>query len=222
MAGSARPIAGAGSSAARRSRGIIGQGYVGLPLAVEVARSGFRVLGFDISEPVVQGDQRSGRATSRMCPQRSSPATSRRVSSRPPPTFERLAECDAISICVPTPLNKTKDPDLSYVVSAARVRASRLCARDSSSSWRARPIPARPGRCVLPILEQSGLKVGRGLRAVLQPRAGRSGQPDVADSQHSQGDRRHHAARAASWAGAVSARSSTPWCRSRVRRPRSW
>jgi 3-hydroxyisobutyrate dehydrogenase-like beta-hydroxyacid dehydrogenase len=97
--------------------GIIGLGYVGLPLAVEVARSGYRTLGFDVSDEVVAGVNRgeshiqdvSSEVVGAFVGEGLLAATT---------DMKRLAECDAISICVPTPLNKIKDPDLSFVVAA--------------------------------------------------------------------------------------------------------
>ena len=88
--------------------GVIGLGYVGLPLAVEVARSGYRVVGFDVSETVVArvnaGDSHiqdvAAEALAAFVDDGRLQATT---------DLSRLAECDAVSICVPTPLNKTKD-----------------------------------------------------------------------------------------------------------------
>src|SRR5207247_6182775 len=105
--------------------GVIGLGYVGLPLAVEFARAGFDVTGFDVdanktaqinagrsyipdvAEPDLAGEVRAGklRATGDM---------------------QALGDMDAIDICVPTPLRKTKDPDLSYVVLAVEAVARTL------------------------------------------------------------------------------------------------
>src|SRR6185503_11659606 len=97
--------------------GIIGMGYVGLPLAVEFARAGFRVLGYDVSERVVKliNDGKSHIADV------SATAVAALVKeglleASAEPT--RLRDMDAISIAVPTPLAKTRDPDMSYVVSA--------------------------------------------------------------------------------------------------------
>src|SRR5580765_7858566 len=139
--------------------GIIGQGYVGLPLAVEFARSGFRTIGFDISSAVVDGinagnshvEDVSGEVLGGFVKKGLITATT---------DFSRLAECDAISICVPTPLNKTKDPDLSYVVSAAEavrrtLRPGQLIILESTT------YPGTTREVVLPILEESGLQVGR-------------------------------------------------------------
>ncbi|MFL5382927.1 MAG: nucleotide sugar dehydrogenase [Longimicrobiaceae bacterium] len=98
--------------------GVIGLGYVGLPLAVEIARSGYKVLGFDVSKGVVAAVN-AGESHIQDVP---SEALSTLVHGgwiEATTELGRLAECDCISICVPTPLNKTKDPDLSYVVQAA-------------------------------------------------------------------------------------------------------
>jgi UDP-N-acetyl-D-glucosamine dehydrogenase len=98
--------------------GVIGLGYVGLPLAVEIARSGYRVLGFDVSERVV--DQvNEGESHIQDVPSETLATLVRGGLIEATADLKRLAECDCISICVPTPLNKTKDPDLSYVVQAA-------------------------------------------------------------------------------------------------------
>jgi UDP-N-acetyl-D-glucosamine dehydrogenase len=138
--------------------GVIGLGYVGLPLAVELARSGYTVLGFDISEGVVQGINRgfshvqdvSGDVLAAFTSSGHIEATT---------DLRRLGECDAITICVPTPLNKTKDPDLSYVVSASQavlhgLRAGQMIILESTT------YPGTTREVVLPVLEESGLKVG--------------------------------------------------------------
>jgi UDP-N-acetyl-D-glucosamine dehydrogenase len=100
---------------------------VGLPLAVEMARSGYRTLGFDVSEPWSTGSTR-GRATSRTSTSRGARAFVGEGLLSATTDMSRLAECDAISICVPTPLNKIKDPDLSYVVAATQAVAARAAA----------------------------------------------------------------------------------------------
>jgi UDP-N-acetyl-D-glucosamine dehydrogenase len=138
--------------------GVIGLGYVGLPLAVEAARSGLRVIGFDVTEAVVRGvnsgfshikdlthdDVRVLRDAGRL------EATS---------DMERLAECDAISICVPTPLSKTRDPDVSFIVSATaavrnRLRRGQLVVLESTT------YPGTTREMLLPALEEGGMKVG--------------------------------------------------------------
>ncbi|MBA2245151.1 MAG: nucleotide sugar dehydrogenase [Gemmatimonadetes bacterium] len=140
------------------SVGIIGLGYVGLPLAVEVARSGYRTLGFDVNEQVVEGvnageshiQDVSSQVLSAFVGEGLLQATT---------DLSRLAECDVISICVPTPLNKTKEPDLSYVVAAAHavmhaLRRGQLVILESTT------YPGTTREVVLPILDQSELRVG--------------------------------------------------------------
>src|SRR5690606_29135907 len=105
--------------------GVVGLGYVGLPLAVEMARSGFRSIGFDIDEDVVD---RINAGESHIQDVRSEVVRAFVAEGLLEATtdLQRLGECDAIAICVPTPLSKIKDPDLSYVVSAARAVARTL------------------------------------------------------------------------------------------------
>ncbi len=96
--------------------GIVGLGYVGLPLAVVFAEAGFRVRGIDLNSARVDGVNR--------CESYIEDVTSERLASLPHrieafTDFAVLADCDAVSICVPTPLSKTGDPDISYIVAAA-------------------------------------------------------------------------------------------------------
>ena len=103
----------------RKARiGVIGLGYVGLPLAVEFAKSGFDVTGFDVDASKVDGDQRRPQLHPRRQDARTSRHASRPAGCARRPTCRSCSEMDAIDICVPTPLRKTKDPDLSYVVQA--------------------------------------------------------------------------------------------------------
>src|SRR3989449_8905923 len=97
--------------------GIVGLGYGGLPLAMEFARAGFRVLGFDVSREVVDG-LNACRSHVRDVP--SARVAEYAQASRFAVTADlaRLKEPDVVSICVPTPLSKTKDPDVSYVIAA--------------------------------------------------------------------------------------------------------
>ncbi|HLH18663.1 MAG TPA: NAD(P)-binding domain-containing protein, partial [Bryobacteraceae bacterium] len=99
--------------------GIVGLGYVGLPLAVEFAKAGFGVTGIDLSEPktraVNAGDSYVGDIASATL----SPLVER-GKLRATTDFSAVAELDTINICVPTPLRKTKDPDMSYIVSACQ------------------------------------------------------------------------------------------------------
>src|SRR5690349_13270045 len=105
--------------------GVIGLGYVGLPLAVAIGRAGFRVLGLDVSTEVV-ATINQGRSHIQDTPSDEVGVLVRDKKFSATADATRLRECDVISICVPTPLNKTKDPELSYVVAAAEVVAAGL------------------------------------------------------------------------------------------------
>ena len=102
--------------------GVVGLGYVGLPLAMEFAGAGFHVIGFDVSERVVR-DLMSGKSHIQDVP--STDVASHIGAGRFEATTDekQLARCDAISIAVPTPLSKTRDPDMSYVNAATETVA---------------------------------------------------------------------------------------------------
>jgi len=97
--------------------GVIGLGYVGLPLAVELGKAGFHVVGYDVSARVVEGLM-AGRSHIQDVPTEEVAALVRAGRFEATTDDSRLAELDAISIAVPTPLGKTRDPDMSYVLSA--------------------------------------------------------------------------------------------------------
>ena len=138
--------------------GVIGLGYVGLPLAVAFAEAGFRTLGFDISPSVISGIN-EGRS-------HILDVSSERLGAlRDADTFEasldfgRLAEADGVVICVPTPLSKTDDPDMSYILAAtesvrANLRPGQLVVLESTT------YPGTTREMVQPMLEETGLKAG--------------------------------------------------------------
>ena len=156
--------------------GVIGLGYVGLPLAVEVARSGYPVIGFDVSESVVA---RVNAGDSHIQDVSSEALGTFAAGGRLQATSElsRLAECDAICICVPTPLNKTKDPDLSYVLAAAHavhftLRAGQLVILESTT------FPGTTREVLLPIFtESSELEVGHDFFLCFSPERVDPGNP---------------------------------------------
>jgi UDP-N-acetyl-D-glucosamine dehydrogenase len=102
--------------------GIIGQGYVGLPLAVEFARAGFSVTGFDTSVDRVSM-LNAGRSHTPDVPDDALLARIEAGCYQATTDLTVLGECDAVIICVPTPLRKSKDPDISFVAAAAREAA---------------------------------------------------------------------------------------------------
>lgn len=155
--------------------GVIGLGYVGLPLAVEMARSGYRVVGFDLSERVVEGIGRGESHIQDVASERLQAYVGEGLLEATT-DLSRLGECDAISICVPTPLNKIKDPDLSFVVSASRsvlatLRPGQLIILESTT------YPGTTREVMLPILEQSGLVVGEDFHLCFSPERVDPGNP---------------------------------------------
>ena len=144
----------------KRARvGIVGLGYVGLPLAVEFAKAGFSVTGIDISEEktkrVNAGDSYVGDIPSATLAPLVKSGKLRATSD-----FEAVLELDTINICVPTPLRKTKDPDMSFIVSscqeiARHFHAGQLVILESTT------YPGTTDEVMLPILSKSGLEVGR-------------------------------------------------------------
>ncbi|HQE50546.1 MAG TPA: nucleotide sugar dehydrogenase, partial [Fervidobacterium sp.] len=150
-------------------------GYVGLPLAVEKARAGFRVVGFDVQQKRVDLvnngenyiDDVDDNELRELVSARKLRATS---------NFNELADCDVISICVPTPLDQFKQPDLSYIVNSAnevkkRLRKSQLVVLESTT------YPGTTEEVVLPILEETGLKVGKDFYLAFSPERVDPGNP---------------------------------------------
>ncbi len=138
--------------------GVVGMGYVGLPLAVEMAKSGLRVIGFETSRHVVERIT-AGQSHIKDVAAADVAEMRRRKLLDVTLDMERLAECDVVSICVPTPLGKTKDPDMSYIVSAteavaATLRPGQLIVLESTT------YPGTTREVMLPRLEGSGLHVG--------------------------------------------------------------
>jgi UDP-N-acetyl-D-glucosamine dehydrogenase len=138
--------------------GVVGLGYVGLPLAVEMAKAGFTVVGIDLDVRKVAAINR-GESYIQDVPT-SEVAELHRLGRLSASTeASAIATLDTVNICVPTPLRKTKDPDLSYVVSAtdmiaAHLHAGMLVILESTT------YPGTTDEVVLPLLEKRGLKVG--------------------------------------------------------------
>jgi len=154
--------------AARRARiGVIGLGYVGLPLAVEFAREGFQVTGIDLDAGRVNG---VNRARSYILDVSSDDLRAMRRARRLRATssFDALRTLDAVIICVPTPLRKTREPDMSYIISATqqiaqRVRAGQLIVLESTT------YPGTTDEVILPALEAQGLRVGEEIALAFSP-----------------------------------------------------
>ncbi|MEX2151703.1 MAG: nucleotide sugar dehydrogenase [Gemmatimonadaceae bacterium] len=139
--------------------GVIGMGYVGLPLAVEFARAGFHVVGYDVSERVVKLINDGESHIPDVLP---SAVAALVKAGRLEATSDaaRLGELDAISIAVPTPLAKTRDPDMSYVVSATETvtrtaRPGQIIILESTT------YPGTTRELLQPAMEARGLVIGR-------------------------------------------------------------
>jgi len=147
--------------------GVIGLGYVGLPLAVEFAKAGYKVTGLDLDTERVEA-LKAGRC---YIPDISSNEVQGLVTAgwlQATTCTEALESLDTVTICVPTPLRKTKDPDLSYVMAAVDgirryLHPGQLIILESTT------YPGTTDEVVLPVLEGSGLKVGRDLFLAFSP-----------------------------------------------------
>jgi UDP-N-acetyl-D-glucosamine dehydrogenase len=141
----------------RKARvGIIGLGYVGLPLAVEFARAGFDVTGFDVDQRKIS-DINAGKSYIPDVPSGELAAVVHEGRFRATTDMSKLGAMDVIDICVPTPLRKTKDPDLSYVVKAVEAVAATL-KREQLVILESTTYPGTTDEVVQPMLEAKGLK----------------------------------------------------------------
>ncbi len=147
--------------------GVIGLGYVGLPLAVEAGKAGIRVIGFDVKDTVVQSVN-AGRSHIQDVPA-AEVAELREASMLEATTdMSRLSECDVVSICVPTPLSKTRDPDVSYILAASEAVASGL-RKGQLIVLESTTYPGTTREVMLPALEASGLTVGEDFHLCFSP-----------------------------------------------------
>ena len=155
--------------------GIIGQGYVGLPLAVEFAKAGFKVTGFDTDEKRVS-DINKGISYILDVPAKDIKdlVTSGRFKATT--DTKLLNKMDAIIICVPTPLRKTKEPDISYILSASEAiannkRKGQLIILESTT------YPGTTEEIILPKLESNSFKVGKDFFLAFSPERVDPGNP---------------------------------------------
>ncbi len=154
---------------------VIGLGYVGLPLAMEYAGAGIRVIGIDSDGTKVRSI-RSGRS---YVDDVSSETVRRAVDAgllRATSDYSAIAEADTVNICVPTPLRKTKDPDLSYVVSAAEHMAKYLH-RDMLIVLESTTYPGTTDELLVPMFEEKGFRVGKDIFLAFSPERVDPGNP---------------------------------------------
>jgi len=155
--------------------GVVGLGYVGLPLVMEFARAGYRVLGFDVNQGVVDA-LNAGRSHIKDVPASAVAEAVRSGKFVATTDLARLREPDAISICVPTPLSKTKDPDVSYVL-AATDAVKRALRRGQVVILESTTYPGTTRELMLPALEATGLKVGEDFFLAFSPERVDPGNP---------------------------------------------
>ncbi len=155
--------------------GVVGLGYVGLPLAVEYAEAGYHVTGIDLSEPKVERIN-AGESYIGDVPTEAVGPLVKKGLLKATTDFSSILELDTINICVPTPLRKTKDPDMSYIVAAceeiARYFHPGLLVILESTTY-----PGTTDELVLPMLEKSGLKVGEDFFLCFSPERVDPGNP---------------------------------------------
>lgn len=155
--------------------GVVGLGYVGLPLAVEFGAEGFRVTGIDISAEKV-AELNGGTSYIQDVPTAQVAPLVADGRLKATTDFSVIRELDTINICVPTPLRKTKDPDMSYIDAACReiaqyLHPGMLIVLESTT------YPGTTDEFVLPMLERSGLKVGQDFFLCFSPERVDPGNP---------------------------------------------
>ena len=156
--------------------GIIGMGYVGLPLAHTFCSAGFKVLGFDIDVEKVEA-LTAGRSYIKHIPARRIAEMRRRDRFVATTDYSRLAETDAILICVPTPLTKSREPNMDYVSSTAEAIAPHL-KKGQLVVLESTTYPGTTRDLVRPILETSGLAAGADFYLAFSPEREDPGNPD--------------------------------------------
>ncbi len=147
--------------------GIIGLGYVGLPLAVAFAEAGFSVTGLDVSQSKV-AQLNSGESYIPDIPTTQLAPLVKAGKLRATTRYEDLRDIDAVSICVPTPLRKTKDPDMSYVIDASDAIAG-ICHAGMLVVLESTTYPGTTDEILIPRLTRNGLKVGEDIFVAFSP-----------------------------------------------------
>jgi len=146
---------------------VIGLGYVGLPLAVEFGKAGFEVAAIDIDRERVAKLAR-GRSYVQDVSSADVKALVKSGRLKPTTDFSVLRRADTVNICVPTPLSKQRDPDVSYIVSAAR-EVARYVHKGMLVVLESTTYPGTTEELILPLLEETGMKVGKDFFLAFSP-----------------------------------------------------
>jgi UDP-N-acetyl-D-glucosamine dehydrogenase len=161
--------------AKRAHVGVVGLGYVGLPLLTEFARAGFQATGFEVdtdkAAQINRGDSYIGDVPGSVVKEL---VEGKRLSATT--DFDQLQDCDAVIICVPTPLRKTKEPDVSYILAAAdeikrRLHHGQLIILESTT------YPGTTDEVLLPMFEETGLKLDEDFLLAFSPERVDPGNP---------------------------------------------
>lgn len=147
--------------------GVMGLGYVGLPLAVSFANAGFRVLGTDILDERVNKVNRGESYIGDVAEDELKPFVAKGLICATS-NFDILRDCDVVNICVPTPFTPSKEPDISYVVRSSEELSRRL-RKGQLIILKSTTFPETTEKVVLPILEKSGLRVGQDFYLAYSP-----------------------------------------------------
>lgn len=155
--------------------GIVGLGYVGLPLMLRYNSIGFRVLGIDIDQQKVDRLNKGESYIEHIASEKV--AAARATGFEATADFSRAAECDALILCVPTPLNKYREPDMSFVINTTNaikpyLRAGQVVSLESTT------YPGTTEEELLPRVEENGLVVGQSIFLVYSPEREDPGNPD--------------------------------------------
>ena len=146
---------------------VVGLGYVGLPLAVEKARAGFTVLGFDVQKEKCDSVNRGENYIGDVVPEELARLVKDGHLSATA-DFSRIGECDVVAICVPTPLDRYKQPDMSYIQASAGTIAEHahpeMLVVLESTTW-----PGTTEEILKPIFEQKGFTIGEDLHLAFSP-----------------------------------------------------
>src|SRR6516162_11341380 len=155
--------------------GVVGMGYVGLPLVLRFGEEHFPIIGFDI-DPVKVQKLNAGESYIRHIPAARLQTLIKEKQFEATSSFDRLADADCIIICVPTPLTEKKDPDLQYIESTAEA-ISRTLRRSQLVSLESTTYPGTTDEILLDLFRQSGLKVGEDYFLVFSPEREDPGNP---------------------------------------------
>lgn len=146
---------------------VIGLGYVGLPLAMEIAAAGFQVIGIDLDANKIAA-LKQGKSYILDVPEKLITDTVHTGQFTPTSDFSALSRADTVSICVPTPLSKSRDPDISFILSATE-EIRKYLHEDQLIVLESTTYPGTTDELIVPELESSGLKVGSDFYVAFSP-----------------------------------------------------